>query len=76
MSVLKVLIYFIFVFFFFTSQVFQEPKNSQDVEKTLADYAAAIRGTTPTSTKKGAILFCVVSGKMSEGINFSDELGR
>ncbi|XP_052891660.1 ATP-dependent DNA helicase DDX11 isoform X2 [Anopheles moucheti] len=51
-------------------KVFREPKTSGQVERILADYGRAARSAT------GAILFSVVGGKLSEGLNFSDELGR
>ncbi|KAL5323167.1 hypothetical protein ACEPPN_007695 [Leptodophora sp. 'Broadleaf-Isolate-01'] len=49
--------------------LFQESKDTP-VDTILASYASAI------STGKGGLLFSVVGGKMSEGINFSDRLGR
>uniref|UniRef100_A0A182PGV9 DNA 5'-3' helicase n=1 Tax=Anopheles epiroticus TaxID=199890 RepID=A0A182PGV9_9DIPT len=51
-------------------KVFREPKTSGEVEKVLTEYGRAARAST------GAILFSVVGGKLSEGLNFSDELGR
>ncbi|EAA01808.4 AGAP001537-PA [Anopheles gambiae str. PEST] len=51
-------------------KVFREPKTSGQVEKTLSEYGRAARSAT------GAILFSVVGGKLSEGLNFSDQLGR
>ncbi|KAJ8061534.1 hypothetical protein OCU04_009347 [Sclerotinia nivalis] len=50
-------------------QVFQETKE-ESVETILADYAKSI------AEGKGGLLFSVVGGKLSEGINFSDALGR
>ncbi len=50
--------------------VFRESKESTSVESTLEQYSAAI------NSNKGALLLSVVGGKMSEGINFSDRLGR
>ncbi|KAI9252292.1 helicase C-terminal domain-containing protein [Phascolomyces articulosus] len=51
-------------------KVFKEPRESNQVENTLRDYAMHI------DQSGGALLLCVVNGKMSEGINFSDQLGR
>jgi len=51
-------------------KIFREPKSTADLDKVLADYATAVR------LSGGALLLAVVGGKMSEGINFSDGLGR
>jgi chromosome transmission fidelity protein 1 len=50
--------------------IFREPRTSGSVEPLLERYGAA------AVTGKGALLLCVVGGKLSEGINFSDRLGR
>ena len=51
--------------------IFIEPRSASDAENVWNDYSnAAIRDD------KGALLFCVMGGKLSEGINFSDKLAR
>ncbi|CAD7086728.1 unnamed protein product [Hermetia illucens] len=53
--------------------VFREPRAAgQQVERILGEYAVAIADTR----RQGAILFSVVGGKLSEGLNFADDLGR
>ncbi|EGV65861.1 hypothetical protein CANTEDRAFT_101726 [Yamadazyma tenuis ATCC 10573] len=52
------------------SSLFVEPSSSSQVDEVLKKYSRAIK------TGKGAVLFSVVGGKLSEGINFSDELAR
>lgn len=42
-------------------------------DEVLNEYTQAILGD---NTSKGALLLSVIGGKMSEGINFSDRLGR
>ena len=50
--------------------LFQEIKENSEVEDVLHGYDASIRAG------KGGLLLSVIGGKMSEGINFSDRLGR
>lgn len=60
-------------------RVFREPRNSIDVDLVLKEYKEAIEspsGISNDSRTNGALLLAVVGGKISEGINFSDGMGR
>jgi chromosome transmission fidelity protein 1 len=48
------------------------------VDVILRNYKEAVTDTQKNldSGRTGAIILCVVGGKMSEGINFSDGMGR
>ncbi|KAF8908999.1 helicase C-terminal domain-containing protein [Gymnopilus junonius] len=54
--------------------VFFEPEDSAQVETILQQYGIA--ATKPMEGKKGAILFAVIGAKLSEGLNFADDLAR
>lgn len=50
--------------------IFMEKKNQTEMDEIIANYTEAIeRG-------RGAIFICVARGKVSEGIDFKDHLGR
>ncbi|KAM5332790.1 putative ATP-dependent DNA helicase DDX11-like protein 8 isoform 3-T3 [Glossophaga mutica] len=54
-------------------KIFQEPKRASQVDQVLTEYSKCIQAGGMVT---GALLLSVVGGKMSEGINFSDNLGR
>ncbi|CAK1546270.1 unnamed protein product [Leptosia nina] len=54
--------------------VLREPKSASDVDQVLRKFASAVNSRN--SERSGALLFSVVGGKLSEGLNFSDDLGR
>ncbi|KAJ8440039.1 hypothetical protein Cgig2_020527 [Carnegiea gigantea] len=61
--------------------VFREPRSSADVDAVLNKYKETIHTLANSNPKgqtcqNGAVLFAVVGGKISEGINFSDGMGR
>ncbi|CAJ0961772.1 unnamed protein product, partial [Ranitomeya imitator] len=58
-------------------KIFQEPKQASRVDQVLSEYSRCIKlSGRSAGPLTGALLFSVVGGKMSEGINFSDDLGR
>lgn len=50
--------------------IFMESKEGPGVNDVLQDYTKSIEAG------KGGVILSVIGGKMSEGINFSDKLGR
>jgi chromosome transmission fidelity protein 1 len=52
-------------------KIFREPKESGMVDSVLEAYGQCI-----AEGKRGSLMLSVVGGKLSEGINFKDALGR
>eukprot|EP00884_Botryococcus_braunii_P018140 jgi/Botrbrau1/5009/Bobra.0396s0030.1 len=57
-------------------RVFREPRDSTKVTGTLRDFGSHIASRDQAGSPSGALLLCVVGAKMSEGINFGDDLAR
>ena len=49
--------------------IYKEPKRSSELDNVMANYKR-------DAASKGAILCCVCKGKISEGIDFNDDMAR
>lgn len=63
-------------------RIFREPRMNTEVEAVLKEYKETIESSSACNSEynpascNGAVLLAVVGGKISEGINFSDGMGR
>ncbi|XP_071742966.1 Fanconi anemia group J protein homolog [Lepeophtheirus salmonis] len=57
-----------------TKRLLQEPRFAHEFENTLRDYTDA--ANYPEGQQNGAILMAVCRGKVSEGIDFADNMAR
>ena len=52
--------------------VFREPRSAAALSEVMQAYITA----STAHSKRGACIACVMGGKLSEGINFNDDLAR